>query len=184
MTEEDDEDHRNNNICSLCEKKIESDKVRDHCHLAGKNTGPAHNTCIINVTQDQSNFIPFEFHNFSTFDCQCFFQKLIYEKNDKVKFKTIPKTKKECISVRYGCIRFIDSFRFLSSSSDNLVKILLDSGHKILKDLDEEIADNDEILKNVKEIKRLNKERKQENDSIKDLKKISRRNYKNRKNFT
>ena len=37
MTEEDEEDFQNDNICRFCEKKnIESDKVRDHCHLSGK----------------------------------------------------------------------------------------------------------------------------------------------------
>ena len=44
MTEEFEEDCRNNNICRFCEKDILSDKVRDHCHLTGKYRGPAHNT--------------------------------------------------------------------------------------------------------------------------------------------
>ena len=42
MTEEDEEQYRNNTNCRFCQKIIESDKVRDHCHLTGKNTGPAH----------------------------------------------------------------------------------------------------------------------------------------------
>ena len=72
MTEEDEEDFKNNNICRFCEKFIESDKVRDHCHLTGKCRDPAHNKCNINVTQDQSNFIPFIIHNFSNYDCHTF----------------------------------------------------------------------------------------------------------------
>ena len=36
MTEKDEEDYRKNNICRFCEKNIESDEVRDHCHLTGK----------------------------------------------------------------------------------------------------------------------------------------------------
>ena len=43
MTEEDEEDYRNNNICRFCDKNFESDKVRNHCHLTGKYRGPAHN---------------------------------------------------------------------------------------------------------------------------------------------
>ena len=135
MTEKDEEGFRNNNICQFCEKNIESDKVRDHCHLTGEYRGPAHSMCNINVTQDQSNFIPFIFHNFSNYDCHMFFTKLVDKKNNKVKFDIIPKTNEEYISVTYGCIRFIDSYRFLSSGLDSLVKTLIDNSNKTLKNL-------------------------------------------------
>ena len=80
MTQEGEEDFRNNNICRFCEKEISSDKVRDHCHLTGKYGGPAHSNCNINVTQKQSNFIPFIFHNFSNYDCHMFFKNLVDKK--------------------------------------------------------------------------------------------------------
>ena len=73
MKQKDEEDYRNDNICRFCEKEILSDKVRDHCHLTGKYRGPAHSKCNINVTQKQSKFIPFIFHNFSNYDCHMFF---------------------------------------------------------------------------------------------------------------
>ena len=133
MIDNDNEDYRNNDICQFCEKNIESDKVRDHCHLTGNYRGPSHNTCNINVIQKQSNFIPFIFHNFSNYDCHMFFKKLVNKKNDKVKFDIIPKTNEEYISVTYGCIRFIDSYRFLSSGLDSLVKNLDEDDFKILK---------------------------------------------------
>ena len=62
-----------------------------------------------------------------------FFKKLIDLKNEKVEFKTIPKTNEEYIVVKYGCIRFIDSYRFLSSSLDKLVQNLDEDDSKILK---------------------------------------------------
>ena len=108
-------------------KNIESDKVRDHCHLTGKYRGPAHNTCNINVKQKDSNFIPFAFHNSSNYDCHMIFKSLVYLKKDKVKFKIIPKT------VKYGCTRFVDSYRFLSESLDKLVKKLDVDDFSILK---------------------------------------------------
>ena len=52
----------------------------------------------------------------------------------------------------YGCITFIDSYRFLSSSLDSLVKTLVDNSNKTLKNLKEEIVDNDETLDNVNKI--------------------------------
>ena len=67
-------------------------------------------------------------------------------KNDKVKFENIPKTNEEYISVIYGCIRFRDSYRFLSSGLDSLVKTLVGNSNKTLGFLKEEIVDNDEIL--------------------------------------
>ena len=135
MTEKDEEDFRNDNICRFCEKEILSDKVRDHCHLTGYYHGPAHNTCNINVTQKQSNFIPFIFQSFSNYDCHMFFKKLVDNKNNKVKFDIIPKTNEEYISVTYGCIRFIDSYRFLSSGLDSLIKTLVDNSNETLKSL-------------------------------------------------
>ena len=54
-------------------------------------------------------------------------------KKDKVKFEIIPKTNEEYITVKYGCIRFIDSYRFLSESLDKLVKNLDDDDFKNLK---------------------------------------------------
>ena len=103
--------------------------------MTGKYRGPAHSKCNINVTQEQSIFVPFIFHNFSNYDCHMFFKKLVDKKNDKVKFDIISKTTEKYISVTYGCIRFIDSYRFISSSLDSLVKTLVDNSHKILKDL-------------------------------------------------
>ena len=53
-------------------EKNDGDKVRDHCHLSGNYRGPAHSKCNIDVTQKQSNFIPFIIHNFSNYDCHLF----------------------------------------------------------------------------------------------------------------
>ena len=88
MTAEDEKHYRNNNNGRFCENN-EPDKVRDHCHLTGEYRGPAHQKCYINVIQNQSNFIPFAFHNFSNYDCHLFFKKLLDKKNDKVKVDNI-----------------------------------------------------------------------------------------------
>ena len=71
--------------------------------------GPAHNICNINVKQKDSNLISVILHNFSKYDCHLSFYTLVDTKKCKVEFKVIPKKKEEYISIRYGCIKFIDS---------------------------------------------------------------------------
>ena len=69
-----------------------------------------------------------------------------------MKFEIIPKTNEEYISVFYDCSRFIDSYRFLSSSLDSLVSTVVDNNHKTLKNLKNELVDNDEVLNTSNEI--------------------------------
>ena len=95
MTEKDEEVFKNNNICTISDKIIESDKVRDHCHLASKYRGPAHSKCKINVTQNESNIIPFVFHILSKYDCHIFLKKLVDKKKHEVQFKILSKTNEE-----------------------------------------------------------------------------------------
>ena len=87
-----------------------------------------------------------------------------------ITFRIIPKTFEDYLSVAYDCVRFIDSYRFLSSSLDKLGKTLVDNSHETMKDLKQEIVDNDEILNAAKEIKTKSKEIRYNNDSNKDLK--------------
>ena len=58
---------------------------------------------------------------------------MVDRNNDKVKFDIIPQTNEEYMSVSYGCIKFIVSFRFLSMSLNGLVKNLKEDDFKILK---------------------------------------------------
>ena len=118
---------------SILWKNFESDKVRDHCHFTGKYRGVTQSKCNVKITQKQSNFISFGFHNFSKNDCQMFFKKVVDKKKDEVKFDKIPKTNEECFSATYGLSRFIDNYRFLSSSLDSFVRTFVESNHKTLK---------------------------------------------------
>ena len=140
---------------SILGKKNESNKVRDHCHLTGKYRGPADSKCNINVKQPQSKFISVKLPNFGILDCHIFFKALVDEKKYEVSFKIIPKTIKEYISVTYGCNKYVDRCRFLSSSLDKLVETLVDNCHKPPKKSKKEIVGEDNFLNIVNEKEKL-----------------------------
>ena len=115
--------------CWLCEQPFtestELRKVRDHDHLTGKYRGAAHNICNINCKQRSSSFVPIFFHNFSGYDCHLIIEELLTEAyNQNYNPTIIPKSLENYVSVQVGCLRFLDSYRFLSSSLDKLVKSL------------------------------------------------------------
>ena len=152
MTEEDEEDFEKNNKCRFREKEADSDKVREYCHLPGKYRGPARKKCKTHVAQKQKKFNPFASHVFSIYHCHLFFKKLIVKKNDKVQLDIIPKTSGEYIPVTYGCIKFRDSYRLLSSSSDSLVITHVNTEQTAHKNLKKEIVGDDSTLNIVYEI--------------------------------
>ena len=45
MTREDWHAFRTTETCHVCDKPLEGDSVRDHCHITGKYRGAAHNAC-------------------------------------------------------------------------------------------------------------------------------------------
>ena len=72
-----------------------------------------------------------------------FLKKLVDEKSGEVKLKSISKTNEEYISVTYGCIKLIDRYRFLSSSTEELVETLEEDDFKNLK---KRFSDHWEVL--------------------------------------
>ena len=128
ITPEEEESFQQSTICWLCENSLdntECTKVRDHDHLTGKYRGAAHNICNIQSQQRSSSFVPIFFHNFSGYDCHLIFEELLTEAyNQNYNPTIIPKSLENYVSVQVGCLRFLDSYRFLSSSLDKLVKSL------------------------------------------------------------
>ena len=49
MTNEDEDIYNNSNICHICKEELNTDKVRDHCHMGGKFRGVLHNKCSLNL---------------------------------------------------------------------------------------------------------------------------------------
>ena len=107
-------------------------KVRDHCHNAGKYRGAAHNIC--NLRYKVPNEIPVVSHNGSTYDYHFIINELVKEfegnfdclgNTEKYITFSVPLKKKIENKNTYK-IKFIDTFRFMSSSlsklADNLQK--------------------------------------------------------------
>ena len=114
----------------LCEKefKLEDLKknlvVKDHCLLTGKFRGLAHNNCTLNTRKALSSFVPILSHIFSGYDCHLIFEKFVImatKKNIKINENDITAKSSEIyISVKIGCLKFLDSYRFLDASLDKL----------------------------------------------------------------
>ena len=60
LTKEEEDNYNKENICHICKKEFNNDKVRDHCHFTGKYRGVAHNTC--NLRYKIPKNIPVIFH--------------------------------------------------------------------------------------------------------------------------
>ena len=116
--------------CWLCEKEIkpkdmkENPIVKDHSHLTGKFRGLAHNNCNLNTRKAHTSFVPILFHAYSSYDSHLIFEKLVKmatAKNIKINENDIiAKSSENYISVKIGCLKFLDSYRFLDASLDKL----------------------------------------------------------------
>ena len=114
-------------------------KVRDHCHYTGKYRDSAHN--FFNFRYKVSKEIPVVFHNGPTYDYHFIIKELVKEfegnfdclgeNTDKYITFSVPLKKKienKNIDITYKT-KFIDSLRFMSSSSSKLVDNLSEGIH-------------------------------------------------------
>ena len=49
------------------------------------------------------------FHNLSGNESHPFFKEIVARKDPKVQLKVIPKTNEKITSIKYGCLKFIES---------------------------------------------------------------------------
>ena len=139
LTKEEEDNYNKENICYICKKEFNNDKVRDQCHFTGKYRGAAHNTC--NLRYKIPKNIPVIFHNGSTYDYHFIIKELANEfegnfeclgENTK-KYITFPvpikkRIENKDIEINYK-ITFIDSFRFMATSLSKLVDNLTEGIH-------------------------------------------------------
>ena len=119
MTSEDWESHRTASRCHVCDKPLEGDSVKDHCHITGKYRGAAHNARNLKLRlSPKTTTIPVVFHNLRGYDSHLLMQAI-----SKVEGRVscIPNNTEKYISFSLGQLRFIDSAQFLLASLDKLV---------------------------------------------------------------
>ena len=80
-----------------------------------------HNKC--NLQAKQNKFVPFYFHNLSGYDGHLFFNELMKHNPDK-EVKLLANAEEKYISFDFGCIRFLDSYRFMAFQLDYLANLL------------------------------------------------------------
>ena len=136
--------HNKQKICYICKKEFDISnkkhhKVRDHCHYAGKYRGAAHNIC--NLRYKVPKEIPVVFHNGSPYDYHFIIGELVKEfegnfkclgeNTEKYITFSMPMKKKfenKNLEITYK-IKFIDSYRFMSSLLSKLVDNLFEGIH-------------------------------------------------------
>ena len=137
MTTENEKNYQESQDCWICNEKLDTDKVRDHCHITGKFRDAAHSKC--NLKLKILKKLPIIFHNLEGYDRHIIFKKL----NN---LNLIPKTSEKYMSIIINRnIIFLDSLQFYKGSLDSLPSNLEDNG---FKDLLSEFPPNKlEILK-------------------------------------
>ena len=133
-------------ICHICFKSFNSEnpKMRDHHYHTSGYRGPTHMKC--NLLYKIPSYIPIVFHNLSGYNANLFVKELaaltdgsigIIAKNteDYISFSIKLEVDRYIDENGIGSLkeiklRFIDSFKFMSSSLDSLVNNLARGGEQ------------------------------------------------------
>ena len=109
--------------CFICgEDFVDGDvKVRDHCHFTGRYRGCAHRDCNLQFAMKYYK-IPVFLHNLKNYDSHLIIERA-NELSEKNKIEVIAQNSEKFITFAFKNICFKDSFSFLSSSLDKLVKL-------------------------------------------------------------
>ena len=71
MTAKEEENSQPSNECWICEKLIQNEKVRDHCHITGKYRDAAHWKCNVNLK------LTVIFRNLKSYDSNFIINKIV-----------------------------------------------------------------------------------------------------------
>jgi len=134
FTRDDLEKFNNATHCHICEKPFAPNDTRVRDHLTGRFRGPAHSN--YNINYKDSHCIPVVFHHLSGYDVHFIIKEkaIVYDG----RIELLPITKEKYISFTKNVqsiederkkknnikLRFIDSYKFLTSSLDKFASYL------------------------------------------------------------
>ena len=124
-TEKDWEDFNNATKCFICGNAFQEDEKKcwDHCHFTGKYRGCAHEACNLRFSMRYYK-IPVFLHNLKNYDAHLIINKAhAHELSKNAKIDCIAQNSEKFITFGFKNLCFKDSFSFLSSSLDKLVKL-------------------------------------------------------------
>ena len=115
-------DFNNARQCFICGKDFQAGdrKVRDHCHFTGRYRGAAHDDCNLQFSMRYYK-IPVFLHNLKNYDSHLIIERA-NELSERAKIDVIALNTEKFITFTFKNLCFKDSFSFLSSSVDKLVK--------------------------------------------------------------
>ena len=127
MTDLDEIKHLEAKKCFLCngafDNRVEAKKkVADHCHFTGLYRGAAHMKCNIDYCFKKYH-IPVFFHNLKNYDAHLIISNLEKLNTEKRQISVIAQNSEKFITFSLNRLEFKDSFSFLSSSLEKLVKL-------------------------------------------------------------
>ena len=145
QADEENKSYEIQKVCYICKKRFSSDdnkkyqKIRDHCHQTGQFRGAARDIC--NLRYKTPKEIPIVFHNGSTYDYHFIIRQLAKEFDGQL--NCLGKNTTFSVSIRKELdndktitykLKFIDSFRFMSTSLSSLVNNLSEIYRKKCRD--------------------------------------------------
>ena len=141
LTKDEEGSYNKGTICHIYLKEFDNDKdkVRDYCYFTGRWRGAAHNDCSLRHKIPKN--IPIVFHNGSMYDYHFLIKELaeefdgnfecLGENMEKYITFSVPIKKRienKNMDINYR-LKFIDIFRFMSTSLSKLVDNLTDGVH-------------------------------------------------------
>ena len=127
LTDQEKKEHDEAKRCFICNGCFDNNKdgkkkVRDHCHFTGQYRGPAHLKCNLDFCFKDFK-IPVFFHNLKNYDAHLIISNLDKLDTEKDEINVIAQNSEKFITFCLKELEFKDTFSFLSSSLDKLVKL-------------------------------------------------------------